>query len=278
MKLALVAVMTAGLAYGQEAQDGPKAEGKKPDAVKAVRDDVAKALKATAAKGGFELEGSAETEMTQDMGMEMPGGFFGGMNGKISGAVTTPFSAAIKVKADKALYELVHDGKKSAERLTWRGAGQTPGDAANDVLSMLDFAKLAEAVGRAKAGKAHAEEKVGETACKVASLTLDGEAISKYLETGEAQEGMMMDFGMKSSKIELKVWIGAEDGLVRKLRAVVTKTMDIGIMPAEDGEEEEEGEEGEGQEMMTATYTVSLSKFGAAKVEIPEGMKELMKD
>lgn len=275
MRFALVAVMMAGLAYGQE---GPKVEGKKPDALKEVREAVSKALKATAAKGGFEIEGSVENELSQENGMEFAGGFFGSLQGKIAGAVSTPFAASIRVKADKALYELAHDGKKSAERLTWRGAGQTPGDAANDLLSLLDVAKLADAAGKAKEGKSHAEEKLGETACKVASLTLEGDAISKYLETPEAEEGMMMEFGLKTSKVELKVWYGAEDGLVRKVRAVVTKTFDVGIMPVEDGEEEEEGEEGEGQEAMTATYTLTLSKFGAAKVEIPEGMKEMMKE
>ncbi len=266
MRFALMVVLMAAVAAAQD-------DGKKQDPVKAVRDDAAKALKATAAKGAFAFEGEATTDFSEELGGVVVDGFYGGIKGKISGTATSGFKAAFRAKSDKATYEAWHD-KKTVERMTWRGLGQTPGDAANDILSLVDFEKLAGAVGKAKEGKA-GDGKLGDEACKTYQVVLGPEAISTYLDAPDADEdggGAMMDFGLAATRIELKLWVGS-DGLVRKIEAKVVKGMSMN--PA-DGEEEEEQEEGMG-ELMSSTYTFTFSKFGETKVEIPDDIRELMK-
>jgi hypothetical protein len=259
--------MVSGLVWAQDE--------KKPDPVKAVREDAVKALKATAAKGGFTFEGEAATEVSQEMGGITVDGFFGGLSGKITGTAAGA-TAAFKAKNGKALYECWRD-KKTVERMTWRGMGQTPGDAANDVLSLVNLEKLAEAAGKAKAGKSLGDAKLGEVACKMLELTLDGESIGKHIEQPEAQGGAVMSMGLKVVRLELKLWIGA-DGLVHKIEAKVPKTFEgAGIMPGGGEEEEEDEESGEG-EMMTSTYTLMLTKLGETKVELPDDIKAMLKE
>ncbi len=276
MRVALMLAVMTGLCG---AQDEGRKEEKKADGRKELRDAAAKALKATAAKGSVAFEGDCSTEYTQDGGggIVVPDGgeFYGGLKGKITGTVEGSFKAAFRAKSDKVLYEAWHD-KKTVERMTWRGVGMTPGDAANDVLSLVNLEKLAEAAGKAREAKA-GEAKLGDAACKTFTLTLDGSAIGKYLDAPEMKDadGVVMSIGMKTSRVELKLWVG-DDGLVRKLEAQVAKAFDMSEMiePGDDGEEEDEDSEGE--EMMVTTYTFAFSKWGEAKVEVPEEIREQM--
>jgi hypothetical protein len=275
MRVALMLAVMAGLVW---AQDEGKKEEKKADGRKEIRDAAAKALKAAAAKGSAAFEGECSTEYTGEAGgIVVPegGDFYGGLKGKITGAVEGSFKASFRAKSDKVLYEAWHD-KKTVERMTWRGIGMTPGDAANDVLSLVNLEKLAEAAGKAREAKS-GEAKLGDAACKTFTLTLDGSAIGKYLDAPEMKDadGVVMSLGMKTSRVELKFWVG-DNGLIRKLEAQVAKAFDMSEMiePGDDGDEEDEDSDGE--EMMVTTYTFTFSKWGEAKVEIPEEIREQM--
>jgi len=258
MKMLTLAAMLAACA-GVLAQDEKKDDGRK----QAVA-DAAKALRATAKSGGFDVSGESKVEsdangiVVGDMG-------WGGLSGKVSGSVTFPLEASFRLDAGKARYELWSSKGQAVERLTWKGRGAYPDRAADELLSLVNLEKLAADVEKATAAKARDGG--------VIELTLAGDAIREHVERagGDEEGGMMMEMGPTPSSVTLKLTIG-QDGLVAKIEAAVLKKWNM-------GEGEEEGEEEEGQNFeMTVTYTLALTKHGAAKVEIPADVRGQLKE
>jgi hypothetical protein len=259
MKTMTVAAMIAACA-GVFAQDEKKDDGKK----QAIA-DAAKALRATAKAGGFDVAGESKVESDAE-GMVVGDFGWGGLSGKIAGSVTFPLEAAFRLDAGKARYELWSSKGQAVERLTWKGRGAYPDRAADELLSLVNLEKLAADVEKATAAKARDGG--------VIELTLSGDAIREHVERAGSDEeggGIMMEMGLTPSSVTLKLTIG-KDGLVGKLEAAVLKKFNM-------GEGEEEGEEEEGQNFeVTVAYTLALAKHGAAKVEIPADVREQLKE
>lgn len=263
-------VAALALCAGAVAQDE-----KKPDESKQLRADVAKALRETAKAGAFDVAGESKVEQDGE-GMVVGDGGWGGLSGKITGSVAFPLKAAFRLQAGKTRYELWSSGGKTVERVTWRGRPAYAADAANELLSLVNFEKLAADVEKASQGKAREAQKVGDDECRVIELTLAGDAIRKHVEEDDpedAPEGMEFDMGLKASSVTLKAWIG-KDGTVRKIEAAVVKKLD---MDGEGGEDDEEAPEGMSYQI-TAAYTLTFSNAGRAKVEIPEDVREQLKE
>lgn len=222
----------------------------------ALAEEAAKALKATAAKG---FEAAGEGSFKADKDHEDYAEWLGGDSATLTAAVQGSFEAVVTVKAKKATYEVFHKGARTVERLTWRGSPVDSSDSANDILSLLDLAKLAGAAAKAIAAKAAGDETLGEVKCRKIRVTLDGTAIGSYLERDPDDEA---DPGYRVETVEVTLWIDA-DGLVRKLDGAVTKIFD----------------DGEGDEVkLVDTWTFTFAKFGATKVEFPPELKKALSD
>jgi hypothetical protein len=219
-------------------------------------EDAAKALKAT---GSFEFTGRAELETPDDAFADIvaemysePAELKGSADGK---------SARLQSKIGATRHEVFRRDRKTVERLTWSGTSESLERGADDVLSLMDL----EALANVKPTKSEAskEEKVGDAECRAVRLTLPAEAIRCYHDLDE-EEDLQVDH------VDLKLWIGKEDGKVRKLEGTVARKL-----AAIDFDEEAR----EDQTFTLETiYTLTLKNQGKAKVEFPAEIVEGFSD
>lgn len=158
----------------------------------------------------------------------------------VSGAVAAPFEVVVKSKGERSTHEIFHRAGKTIERTTYRGYPD-PVLGTDELLSILDLAKLADAAAKGTAGKRDADGSL--------RITLGEDAIRTYQDEP-------IDMGMKVDSVALTLWI--KDGIVEKLEAAVERTFD----------------DGGDSFSQTAIYTLTLSKRGEARVEIPEEIRK----
>jgi hypothetical protein len=246
MKQAWIALL---LPLSLHAQDAGK------DDLKKLAGDAAHALKLTAKPGSFEFFGILKTEVNPDEADAEP------TECKVSGAVASPFHSAFKVKTDTSTHDLVFKGGKLAGRLTWKGHPLDLGKSPSEVLSLVNFERLAVYAEKATAAKAYVDAKVSGADCRVMELDLPKQTFrstSEDAETAEEEEKSV-------EKVEIKFHVRKSDGFVVKLEATVHRLY-------KDEDNPDDSSKGR------SSYAFTLKEFGAAKVTIPSGLEKLVED
>lgn len=222
-----------------------------PEAQDDVRPAAAEALQKTAKKGAFAVAGQLKTEIDPDDADEEP------TVCKVAGAVAPGSKASFKIAGDASVHELVLKDGKMAGRETWKGHSLDLINGPSELLSLLDFDRLATHVKNASAAKALPDEKVGEEDCTVVELQLPKEAIRSYNDDS--------DFAADEEKslrgARLKLCIRKSDGLVAGIDANVRRLY--------------KNEEHPRQSTRGLTsYSLTFKDFGTAEVVIPPGLDQ----
>lgn len=232
--------LTLGLCL--QAQDTPKDD---------VRPAVAEAFLKTAKKGNFAVAGQLKTEVDPDDADEEP------TVCKVAGAVAPGSRAAFKITGDGSVHELVLKDGKMAGRETWKGHSLDLVNGPSELLSLLDFERLAGHVKTAGGAKALADEKVGEEDCAAYELQLPKEAIRSYNDDA--------DFAADEEKsvrgARLKLCVRKSDGLVVSLEAGVRRLYKNEQHPR----------------LSTrglTFYALTFQDFGTAEVVVPPGLEK----
>jgi hypothetical protein len=231
------------------------AQEEKKDDVQRLAGDVAAALQKTAQRGSFSLSGNLKTEVNPDDADEEP------TLCAISGSVAPGSRAVLEVRSDSSTHELVLKAGKLAGRETWKGHPLDLLNAPSELLSLLDFERLAITAKEAASAKALADEKVAAEDCAVTELLLPKGAIRSYhndAEAAEEEEKSVRD-------VLLKLLVRKADGLVVRMEVSVRRLY-------KDDRHPNDSTKG------LSSFTLSLRDFGKADVAVPRGLEKLLKD
>src|SRR5207237_9897329 len=114
-------------------------------------------------------------------------------------------------------HELVFKGTKLAGRLTWKGHPLDLGKSPAEVLSLLNFERLAIFTEKATSAKAAPDAKIAGADCRVLDLVLPKQTMRSYSEDAETAE----EEEKSVDKVELKVHVRKSDGVVVRIESTV---------------------------------------------------------
>ncbi|HEV3027645.1 MAG TPA: hypothetical protein VG457_08745, partial [Planctomycetota bacterium] len=181
MRQALIGLL---LALGVQAQEGKKDDSQAPAG------EVAAALQKTVKRGRFAFAGKLKTEVNPEDADEEA------TTCSMSGCVSPGSRAVLEIRADFSTHEIVLNAGKMAGRETWKGHPLDLVNAPSELLSLLDFERLAVFVKDATSVKALPEEKIGSEDCGVTELVLPKGTIRSYHndpETADEEEKSVKD-------------------------------------------------------------------------------------
>jgi hypothetical protein len=228
-----------------QAQDDPK-----PQAA-----DLAAALQKTARKGPFAFSGTLKTEVNPDDADEEA------TVCAVSGAVSPGAFAVAQIKGDASVHELLLKGGKMAGRETWKGHPLDLINAPSELMSLLDFDRLAIYVKDAGSVKALPDEKDGAEELRVCELALSKGTIRSYHDEAEAAE----EEEKSVRGVTLKLRLRKSDGLVAGIDAAVRRLY-------KDDDKPTEGTKG------LSAFSLRLKEHGTAEVAVPSGLDKLLRD
>lgn len=256
-------------------------DAKKNDA----KELLSKALEASQKAGGLTVAGAVEREdPLKGMGAPL-GGFLGdGIEGAFTAVVGANGVTTVKVENDQGVFELFQKGEKIVQRQTWTGKQAPVGAFAHEATSLLSLSRISKHLDKASDVAAGERRKIGEVDCVSVKLRLPA-ALAE-----EPADGPLAMKLQELKRIDAVVWIGVEDGLVRRLEFKLTKGFSSAIrIGAPGAQDEEEGEEGEEEEMpgfgnlaklkFVSTWTLTVKGYdAAAAVEVPSELKRFLND
>ena len=232
-----------------------QAQEEKKDDPKRVMVDAAQALRQTSKGNSFTFVGTLKTEANPDDADSEA------TKCKVSGGIGSPFYAVFKVKSETSSHEIVFKGGKLAGRLTWKGHPLELGNAPSEILSLVNFARLAIYVDSATSAKSLRDERIGDGDCRVFELVLPKETIRSQNEDAEAAEEEQKSV----QGVDLRLCVQKSDGLVVKLEATVRRLY-------KDDDHPDDATKG------VSSYSLTLKEIGTAKVAIPPGLEKMFKD
>ncbi len=246
---------------------------------------LAKALEASQKAGGLTVAGAVEREdPLKGMGAPL-GGFLGdGIEGAFTAVVGANGVTTVKVENEQGLFELFQRGDKVVQRQTWTGKQAPVGAFAHEATSLLSLARIAKHLDKATDVAAGERKKIGDIECVSVKLRLPA------VLAEEPADGPLAMKLQELKRIDAVIWIGAEDGLVRRLEFKLTKGFSSAIrIGAPGAQDEEEGEEGEDEGApgfgnlaklkFVSTWTLTVKGYdAAAAVEVPSELKRFLND
>jgi hypothetical protein len=234
---ALIALM---LGLCAQAQDDKKDDG---------RLVASEALQKTAKKGSFSVAGELKTEIDPDDADEEP------YLCKVAGAVAPGSRASFKITGDASVHELVLKDGKMAGRETWKGHSLDLVNGPSELLSLLDFDRLAVHVKNAGSAKALPDEKVGDEECAAIELQLPKESIRSFHDDPDAAT----DEERSLRGARLKLCVRKSDGLVASLEANVRRLYKNEQHPRQ-------------STRGLSSFSLAFKDFGTAEIVPPPGL------
>lgn len=241
-------------------------EPAKPEAKAAIM----KAFEATGALGGFEFKGDVEKPEDDAGGMAFHFGMDGGtFTGKYTGRVGKDGTVHVQAKNETATIDIYRKGDKLVKRQTWTGKALPADTFADEALSMINFAKLAELVKDAaeKDCRVSKETKVAGEDAIVVKVKMP----TKMIQKRSSDDGMSFDM-MELKDVQATFTIAKADSRLLRvkfgLEFGLSDSVKVGM-----GEDDEGGMEMKDER----EYAFDVVKYDAEmKVELPEDVKGLL--
>ncbi|HZE99401.1 MAG TPA: hypothetical protein VE981_20520 [Planctomycetota bacterium] len=222
---------------------------------KPLAGEIAAGLQKTAKRGNFAFQGELKTEVDPDDADEEP------TVCAVSGGVVPGTLMVAEIKGDKSIHELAVKRGRLAGRETWKDHPLDLVNAPCELMSLLDFERLAVYVKDASSVKVLPDEKIGGEECAVYDLTIPKAAIRSYhdnAETAEEEEKSVRG-------VDLRLRVQKSDGTVVRLEAAVRRLY------------KDDSQPGPGTRGLSR-FRLSLKDFGTAEVAPAPGFEKLLKD
>lgn len=232
-----------------------QAQEEKKEDPKALAESVAAALQKTAKRGNFALEGTLRTEVDPDDADEEA------TTCAVSGRVAPGTRTVLVIAADSSTHEIVLKAGKMVGRETWKGHPLDLVNAPSELLSLLDFDRLAIYVRDAASAKALPEEKLGTEICRVVDLALPKGTIRSYHDDAEAAE----EEEKSVREVRLKLWVLQSERLAVKMEASVRRLHKDDAHPNDSTKG-------------ISSFTLEFKEIGSADVAIPPGFEKVLKE